>query len=573
MKIWFRLALLSSCVLGCWAQAASPVNDKVPQKSTLDGVLFYQILLGELNVREGSPGAGFSMLLDAARKSRDAALFQRAVDVALQSRSGEAALQAAQTWKREIPTAQEPNRYILQILLALNRLPEAGQALAVSLAELPADERTAAIVSVPRIFSRVQDKAQAADVVEKALEKSKALPELAASAWTTVGRMRRDARQASQAEHAALQGHAADRQGQGPLILALSLLSPSTPKLKAMLDEAMQASPSAELQMGYARALLAQQALPDALAQLLQLTARHPEFAPGWLMLGFLQQDRQQSALAQEHLTHYLDLVKPGHDPEQEAGQVEALLALSQMAQQRGDLARASQWLGQIPASVDPVRLGARQADLLTQQGRSDEARMVLANIKTTTPEQATRKALARSLWLREHKQANLAYDVLKLALQDTPDHHELLSELSLVTEKLQRHDEMEAVLRGLMQSHPQDPHAYNALGYSLAERKVRLDEARQLISKAVELAPNDPYIQDSLGWVAFRQGQLQEALTVLQAAYQAKPDAEIAAHLGEVLWSLGRQAEAGKLWREGLLLKPDNDTLLETIQRFKFKP
>ena len=119
----------------------------------------------------------------------------------------------------------------------------------------------------------------------------------------------------------------------------------------------------------------------------------------------------------------------------------------------------------------------------------------------------------------------------------------------------------------------PDNAHAHNALGYSLADRNMRLEEARQLITQAVQLAPQDPYIQDSLGWLEFRQGRLQQALQILQAAYKAKPDAEIAAHLGEVLWALGQQQAAGTLWREGLLLKPDNETLVDTIQRFQFKP
>jgi uncharacterized protein HemY len=101
----------------------------------------------------------------------------------------------------------------------------------------------------------------------------------------------------------------------------------------------------------------------------------------------------------------------------------------------------------------------------------------------------------------------------------------------------------------------------------------LRLDEARQLITKALQLAPNDAYIQDSLGWVAYRQGQFAEALEVLQAAYKSRPDAEIAAHLGEVLWVMGQHQQAGDIWREGLMLKSDNATLLETMQRFNFKP
>ena len=573
MKFWFRLAVLSSCVMGCLAQAAEPAKDKIVPQSALDGMLFYQLLLGEMNVREGSPGTGFSMVLDAARKTRDPALFQRAIDIALQSRSGEAALQAAQTWKREIPGAQEPNRYILQIQLALNRIPEAGQALATSLNELPVDEQIGAIISIPRVFARVHDKVQAAQVVEKALSQFLNRPALAATAWTTIGRMHRDADQLAQAVDAALKGHAADKSAQGPLILALSLLSKDTPPLKAMLDEAMQGPVAGELRLAYARTLIGQRAYGDALRQLQTLTQRHPEVAQGWLMLGLMQQDMGQALQAEQLLIRFLDVSKNTQEPELEAGRAEALLALSQMAQQKGQIERANQWLSQIPANVDPIRLGSRRAELLAQQGRMDEARLVLSQIKTTTPDQSRRKALVLAQWLREHKQHAAAHEVIQQALTEQPDSQELLTELSLIAEKLQRYDEMETVLRGLMKSYPQDPHAYNALGYSLADRKLRLQEARQLIAKAVELAPEDPYIQDSLGWVEFRLGHTQEALRILQAAYKAKPDAEIAAHLGEVLWSLGRQQEAGTLWREGLLLKPDNETLVETIRRFQFKP
>lgn len=106
-----------------------------------------------------------------------------------------------------------------------------------------------------------------------------------------------------------------------------------------------------------------------------------------------------------------------------------------------------------------------------------------------------------------------------------------------------------------------------------MADRNIRLSEARQLIMQALERSPNDAYIQDSLGWVAFRQGQLSEARNILQAAYKARPDAEIAAHLGEVLWTMGLRQEAQAIWREGLLLKADNDTLVETLKRFDFKP
>jgi Flp pilus assembly protein TadD len=197
----------------------------------------------------------------------------------------------------------------------------------------------------------------------------------------------------------------------------------------------------------------------------------------------------------------------------------------------------------------------------------------VLAQVKTANAEQARRKVLAQSFLLREHREAQAAYNLVKAELDQKPDDTELLTELSLLCEKLKRYDEMETLLRQLMVKSPQEPHAFNALGYSLADRNIRLDEARQLIEKALQLAPHDAYIQDSLGWVLFRQGRQAEALRILQAAYKSKPDAEIAAHLGEVLWVMGQTREAGTIWREGLLLKADNETLVETLKRFNFKP
>lgn len=573
MKFWFRLAVLSSLAVGAWAQSSAPQAESKPKSSALDAALFYQILLGELNSRQGSPGSGFSIMLDAARKTRDPALFQRSVDMALQARSGEAALQAAQTWKREIPSATEASRYVLQILLALNRIEEAGKALAVSINELPLNEQSGGIASAPRLFGLVKDKALAADVVEKALSKAFTQKATTAAAWTTVGRMRRDAGQISRATEAASQGHAADPKATGPLVLALSLLVNTNSSLKPMVDAAMKTDVTPELRLAYARTLVSLQLLPDALLQLVQLNDKHPTFADGWLIHGLVLHDSPQQSQAEKRLEQYVRLVGSSPTPEDQAGLAEALMALAQIAQKQGQLDRASQWLSQMPAGADPIKLASRQADVLAQQGRLEEARQVLAQVKPTNAEQALRKVLAQSVWLRENRDSPAAYVLVKAALDKQPNNTELMTELSLVCEKLKRFDEMEALLRQLMALSPQEAHAYNALGYSLADRNIRLDEALQLIEKAVQLAPQDAYIQDSLGWVKFRRGEKAEALAILKAAYKAKPDAEIAAHLGEVLWVMGQQQEAGTLWREGLLLKADNETLLETLKRFNFKP
>lgn len=186
--------------------------------------------------------------------------------------------------------------------------------------------------------------------------------------------------------------------------------------------------------------------------------------------------------------------------------------------------------------------------------------------------EDARTKLNAEVQILREAKEYQATFDLLGNAIQQDPSDVDLLYEYAMAAEKINRLDDMERALRRVISLKPDYHHAYNALGYSLADRNLRLDEARQLVVKALEFAPEDPYIVDSLAWVEYRSGNRQEALRLLQKAFKAKPDAEIAAHLGEVLWVLNKRDEATSVWEQGLELNPQNDTLLETMRRFQKK-
>ena len=566
MKYWFSSLALFWATTGVCAQP--PV-----QNSNLNAVLFYQLLLGELNVQAGEPGSGFAIILDAARKTKDEALFQRATELALQSRSGEAALQAARSWKSSLPDSQEANRYILQILLALNRTDEAGRALSATIASLPIQEQSAAIASIPRTFGRLQDKNLAAKVVEQALIKAIQNPETAAAAWTTIGRMKRDAGEIQPAAEAARAGHAANGKAPGPIMLAMSLLNVVPAEVQPMINQYMAGDALPDLRLGYARTLIDLDQMQPALAQLNQLTKQHPNFAPGWLFLGLLQSDLSQMLLSEQSLKQYIKLVDNAKDIDQSGGLSEAYLALSQMAQKQGQWIQADEWLARIPPNADPLKVASRRAALMAQQGRKSDGLKILEQVKVNNPEEVRLKALALSQWLREDKQITAALTIMEKALAQFPADTDLQSEMSMLCEKLGRFDQMESLLRGIMKVKPNDAHAFNALGYSLADRKIRLDEARELILKAIQLAPRDPFIQDSLGWLEYRVGNTTEAVRILEAAFKARPDAEIAAHLGEVYWVLGQKDKAGTIWREGLMLKSDNETLLETLKQFKFKP
>jgi Flp pilus assembly protein TadD len=177
---------------------------------------------------------------------------------------------------------------------------------------------------------------------------------------------------------------------------------------------------------------------------------------------------------------------------------------------------------------------------------------------------------VAEAQLLRDANRNGEAFDVLDKALKAEPEQPELLYDYALTAEKLEKFDILERNLRKLIEVRPEHAHAYNALGYSFAERNMRLDEARKLIEKAIELAPEDYFIQDSLGWVQYREGNLKGAAETLRRAWGGRPDAEIGAHLGEVLWVLGERNEANRIWQESLKSAPDNETVLKTIKRLR---
>ena len=223
-------------------------------------------------------------------------------------------------------------------------------------------------------------------------------------------------------------------------------------------------------------------------------------------------------------------------------------------------------------APEQALAVQTRLAQLLARQGRLDEARQLIRAVPERNAEDARLKLLAEAQLLRDNRQPQQAYDLLSGALQQTPDEETLLYDTAIAAERVDQFDAMERLLRRLIELKPEAAQAYNALGYSLADRNLRLPEARALIDKAVQLAPDDAYIQDSLGWVQFRQGNLRQARKTLEAAFKKRPDAEIAAHLGEVLWSQGEREGALRVWRDGQRLDADNETLKKTLLRFRVR-
>lgn len=556
----------------------APVDAR--RQSASNAQLFYQVLLGEMNAANGETGAAVSLLLDAARKTQDERLYQRAADLALGARAGESALQVARSWREAHPKSLEASRYVLQILLAMNRVGDSGEALRAVIELTAEPERPRLLNLVPALYARASDKKLAASVGEQALAGARADPKTADAALAAIGRLRLAAGETAAALEAARRALQSQPRSQAAVDLALELMNPRLPQAEALVRQYLDAAPgaAAEVRLNYARNLLDAQRYAESALQLEQLTREQAQFAEGWLLLGSLQMDQAQGTVAQASLQRYLGLARAqaaqdGSDQRVRRGMAQAHLMLAQIAERQGDLAQAQKWLAEVKDPELLVQTQSRRASLLARQGQLAQARALLQQLPEPNAQEARRKMLAEVNLLREFKQYQPAYELMSRAVAQTPKDHELIYEKSILAEKLGRFEEMETLLRQILQLKPDYHAAYNALGYSLADRGVRLAEAKQLIVKALEFAPSDPYIQDSLAWVEFRLGNRQEALRVIEAAYKAKPDAEIAAHFGEILWSLGQRERALMIWREGLQLNADNDTLQETLKRLQVKP
>lgn len=578
------LRLLAAPLLACsltacavQAQNAPPATSlttaSVPAAqehgTELDAELFYEIFIGELSARSGDPGAGYSLLLEAARRSQDEKLFQRATDIALQSRSGEAALSAAHAWVDAWPASHAAQRYLLQILLALNRTAETAAPLTQFLSTAEPSARQGLVLSLPLLYRRASDKALAATVVSEALKPYFADPALGPAALVSSGRTLLVAGDTAGALAAAEQAAALAPDSDELASFALDLLEAKVVGADALVQRAFSSSRSAQLHMTYARVLLELQRYSLAQGQIETVTKEHPELSQPWLALAALQVQNGETGGAEASLARFAQAASSMADsPEKDAARSQTYLLQSEIAEKRGQLDEAEAWLARIDNADSRFDVQVRRASLLARRGKLSYARALIQSLPGNSPEEKRRKLVAEVQLLRDNGQYADAYALQGELVKQAPDDPDLLYDQAMLAEKAGDHATMERLLRKLIAAKPDFHHAYNALGYSFAERGIHLAEARKLVETALRLAPGDPFITDSLAWVEFRSGNKQRALELLESAFAARKDPEIAAHFGEVLWSAGDHERAQAIWREGLRSDAKNATLLETLKR-----
>ncbi len=569
------LALVLPLVLGACAQAGrrgpdAPDAPAVPAAAAeaprgpalpeleLTRQITYQLLLGEVAAQRGELGLSASAYMDLAQSTRDPRIAKRAAEIAAFSRQNEIALQAAQLWSELDPQSMQARQMLAGLLVNANRPQELEPQLASLLAQEGA-QIGESLLRLNRVLGRLSDKAEALRMVDRLTEPYLALAE----AHFARAQAAMQAREPARALAAAIRANEIRPEWEPGLLIRAQATAESDQRAahKLMSDHLARYPDARDVRLQYARLLVAERNYPGARKQFETLLGGAPDNPDVVFAVGVLAMQMQDYTGAQSYFTRLLTLRY--QDPNL------VKLYLAQLAEELKQNEDALNWYQQIGQGDHYLGAQGRYVLLLSRMGRIEDARAHLRQLADKPGGSKSRSAMLEFQLLRDAGRSEEATAVLEEALAAEPDQPELLYETAMLAERDDRMAVAEQRLRRLIEIKPDHAHAYNALGYSMAERNVRLDEAQALIEKGLALAPEDPFILDSMGWVLFRRGDLNAALGYLERAFAIRPDPEIAAHLGEVQWALGRREEAEKLWRASAAQHPDNAALESTIKRF----
>ena len=526
--------------------------------SDLDADLLYQFLIAEIAGQRGDVGLASSTYLELARSSGDARVAKRATEVALYAKRDDIALETAKIWHESEPTSSSARRTLADLQIKSGDLEAARPLLTEMLATAPGGPARP-LMELNGVCAVHPDKAAVYALIRDLTTPYIDLPEanyaLAQSAYTSGNR-----KQAMKSADKAL-ALRPDWQ-QGALLKSQMLREQQRGKGLAYLRKFLKSYPDAhEVRLNYARGLVAERRYPQAKIEFQKLLKANPRNANLAFTLALLSSQMDDNLAADEQFRNALSLGYRNPDAVYfQLGQVNEKLKRSDEAQR---------WYRSVQGGDQFVPAQTRYALLLAQREGIDAARRYLHSLDVKDDDQRVQIIQAEAHMLREVSQHQQSYDVLNVALETRPDNKALLYDIALAAEKIDRIDVVESRLLRLIEIEPDSAQAYNALGYTLADRTDRFVDARDYIAKALTLAPDDPFILDSMGWVEYRLGNFDEAIGYLRRAYDIREDPEIAAHLGEVLWVKGVRQEAKRIWDDSAGSYPENEALRKVMRRF----
>ncbi len=527
----------------------------------LDADTMYDILLGEIAGQRGDIATATTALGRAARKTRDPRLAERATLAAMYAKRPKEALAFARLWVEVAPDDPEAREALASVLLEQDRPAEARlhfeRILAIEAQRNNVDQ---AYMRIATVLGRQRNRTAALEIMESLVRKHPDAPSAQfAMAHLAVRVGDLDTADAAIDKVLALKPDWED----AALFKGRVLVSQKDPvRAQTFYDRFLSRHPSAtSVRVSYARYLIDQKQWEKALEQFKRVVSEAPNDADAVYAVGLLSLQTNHIGEAKKYLTRALEL-RPHNE--------QAKLYLGQAAEQEKHWDETIKWYRAVQPGEHFFEAQARIGVVMAKRGDLEGARRYLHAIKTRNDEQKVQLALAEEQVLRDVKQYREALHVLNTALESVAGDKDLLYARALVAEKLGMLDLAESDLRAILAKDPKNVHALNALGYTLADRTNRFEEAKTLLRQALTLKPDDPFILDSVGWLNYRMGNNAESVKYLRRALSIRNDAEISAHLGEVLWVMGDHNGAETVWSRALRETPDNEALLDAIKKFK---
>ena len=527
-----------------------------PKIKLTEDILF-KVLIAEIAGHRGKIDTATNYYLDLARKTLDPAIIERATRIAVYARDDEASYEAASLWVDVDPKNPDPHQILTVMYLRQNNLNEALRHLEIIL-DASEGEFDQKLWMVANFLGGEEDKSMVIELMENLMDKHMNDVD-ALYAYAHVSSRMGDIKRAESLfekilelkpeNEAATMAYIALLQRKGDINKALNWLKST---LKIHKD-------NFDLRMAYARLLTDAKRFDEARNQFELLYNKTPDNTDLLYALGLLSLQENQLTKSEKYFKRLIELKKHIFD---------ANYYLGRIAEEKNELDKANNFYHSVHGGENYFDAFIRISLIFAKQGDIEKA---LTNIRSIEkPKDAHRNILiqAECEILIEEKRFEEALDVFNKAIQEQ-SHPDLLYSRAMLAEKINRFDILETDLVSIIGKDPDNATALNALGYTLADRGERLDDAYDYIKRAYELSPGDFYILDSMGWVLYRLGRLDEAIDFLQKAFNLRNDPEVAAHLGEVHWIMGNKQAAKAVWETALQDTPADDRLLKVIERF----
>ncbi|MFO1371957.1 MAG: tetratricopeptide repeat protein [Candidatus Competibacteraceae bacterium] len=556
----FSGLLLSGCATVVDAQAPSesefsirPVLQPSPHAE-----LMYQVLTAELAGKREQLDVALDNYQRAATASNDPKITERAAMLALLMKDNTAALELTQRWHTLAPTSEQSRQALALALLRNGRVDEALSHLEAVRQASSAKDKQQGFATVASLLSQVDDKQAALRVMQQFRDRNPRSA-FAQYYYAMLAAANGDREQALISLDAAL--------AREPKLIPAHLLRirilldrGDTNGALASLAKAVATLPrDRNLRMNYARLLVNAGQLDKARREFATLLKQNPKDTDSLYALGVLASEVRQFDLAERY---FLELIK------RNIRLADAYFELGRIEEQRNNYAKAREWYGRVAGDERYLTAQTRMGIVLAKAGDTAAVSQHFETLRRGNPQNSITLYLAEAEALREADRNQDAFDALDRALALHPNDKDLLYARALVAEKLNRLDLLEQDLRAIIAADPKNGQALNALGYTLADRTDRYQEALGYIEQALVLLPNDAAVLDSMGWIQHRLGDNAKALEYLRRAYQLNPDPEIATHLSEVLWASDQREEAKRIWRESLTKNPESPYLRKLKER-----